>query len=111
MKQSRALEQNVANALQDFMLFVSSEMVHTFIDAQPEGTLDRMIATWREGIEQRYEMMRQAKMRQTGMIIVVEDAQKMVLDLTESAIRGTFAPQTDAPTKPDESDDQPALIS
>lgn len=112
MKSNARLDAHIHAALADFQNFVVSEMIHTWMDAQPEGTLDRFVATWRATMEARFADAAQARMQASGLIQPTQDAEKLVLDLTIEAIYGVFAGeiQTNPPSDPEAPDDQPKLV-
>lgn len=104
------LNQHVGATLADFQRFVVSEMVHSWLEAQSEGTLDRLVAVWRQGLEDRNAEASRQRTLQTGLIQPVADAQKLILDTAVREIYKLFGDgQVPAPQAPPV-DEQPTLI-
>ncbi len=111
-KMNASLQRHVQQALVDWQGFCISEMIHSWIEAAPEGSLDKLIEAWRTAMEQKFEALRAARFRQTGLIETTADAEKSVLDHAVAAIYSLFADEEITPPNDpaDTPDDQPPLI-
>lgn len=84
------LQRECDRACLDFESFLLTQVLHSWLQMMPDGTLEILVTKWRERAEHNFTVQRRAIAMQTGVIQNTEDAERLILDTTVEMIRRSF---------------------